>query len=436
MQRSRYTLLIDDFPERGKHLFFCTRTQAVVVIDDQLKRGVERLPSNGTGPGVDQAMQELRRRGFLVADRGEDTRIIEEWFRRIRTDTSHLKVILLTTYACNFACSYCVEEGVKAPVFMTEETAREAVSFIRKQAVRLGCKALSVSFYGGEPLLNLRAIRTVSAGLRAFCQENGLEFGFTVTTNGALLTPAIVNELKELGLLGVKITVDGTPEHHNRKRPFKNGRGSFATIMENLTYAVDHIGVDLGGNFDADNAESFPVLLDHLKARGLVSKLRKVSFKPISQTPKDREYRAASSELECVFSDAWTAERMAVLRRCVLEKGFASDPGIGINLCSVVMDSSVFVVDPEGKLFKCPALVGHRDFQVGSLAEGFIGTPASPDLWRRCLECAYLPLCGDGCLYGAYLRFGDPMRLNCQRDHVEYTVRENLKMNYRYRKTR
>jgi sulfatase maturation enzyme AslB (radical SAM superfamily) len=70
------------------------------------------------------------------------------------------------------------------------------------------------------------------------------------------------------------------------------------------------------------------------------------------------------------------------------------------------------------------------EFAVGDIATGEAAALGTPELWRRCAECAYSPLCGDGCMYGAYMRYGDPARLNCPKEYVEYVVRENLKSQY------
>jgi uncharacterized protein len=239
-----------------------------------------------------------------------------------------------------------------------------------------------------------------------------------------------VEDLVGYGLKGVKVTLDGSREHHDRKRPFKNGRGSFDTIVQNILQAVDSIDVDVGCNFDEENIESFPELLEYLQQLGLAAKLHAIRFKPISEILNDREGLSSSAELDCVYSKPQTARHMVELRKLALERGFRLDPGIGVNMCSIMANRSIFTIDPLGKIYKCPALVGRSEFEVGDIRTGEIAGQNPPELWKRCLGCAYLPLCGEGCLFGALLRFGDPYRLNCQKEYLEYLVRENLKLNY------
>lgn len=430
MIRSRYTLLYENFPEQGKHLFFSTRTQAIVVIDNELKVLLGSLPTPGIPESAQGALSQLIRMGFLVSSEEDDRRIMEGWFQELKSDTSQVAATILTTYACNFACPYCVEEEVIAPVHMSDATAEAAVSYTACKAAELGSEELFVSFYGGEPLLNLKALRIVAAGLRQFAAQSGIRFAFGMTTNGSLLKPDVVDELKDLGLKGIKVTLDGTREFHDRKRPFRNGKGTFDVIIENILYASKVIGVDVGGNFDEDNYESFPALLDYLKETGLHELIRAARFKPISRTLVDRAKIPHNGELDCVYTDPRVAKQMAEIRQATVDRGIPVEEGIGVNLCSMVMGSSQFTIDPEGRLYKCPALVGYPDFQVGTIWEGEQRRLVKEDLWKRCMDCAYLPLCGEGCLYGAYLRYGDLERLNCQREYVEYLVEKNLKADY------
>ena len=442
MMRSKYTLFVENHPDRGKHLFFCTRTQAMVVVDDELKGAIDALPSMPGGKAVADALVTLAGMGFLVQNRTEENADIERYFHALKSDGSRIDATVLTTYACNFACPYCVEEGVKAAVHMDEQTAVRTVAYIGERVQEHNAEKLFVTFYGGEPLLNLKAMRIVAGGLQEFCKPRGVEFNFGITTNGALLSTEVVDDLLGFGLKGVKVTLDGFGPFHDRKRPFADGRGSFDRIVENVYHAVEKIDVDVGGNFDHENIDSFPQLLDHLKVLGLADKLHRVRFKPISETPQDRAGMADGAEMACIFGEISTAERLVELRRLALEKGFPVDPGIGVNACAMTANSAVFTIDPTGRIFKCPAFVGHEEFAAGSIATGetggrtAAGEAADQQLWQRCSDCPYVPLCGEGCQFGSYLRYGDTSRLNCRKEFVEHMVRENLKLNYSYRQNK
>jgi uncharacterized protein len=428
MKVSRYTITLSNFPDPGKHLVFNTRTQAQVVIDNELKGILESLPA-APDEKTAQALTTLERLGITAGDSIDEDAVITDWFDKMRANRSTLKPTVLTTYSCNFACSYCVENGVRNPVFMKEETARKTASYILAEAKKLGTKNIFITFYGGEPLLNLSALRTVARETGRPAREAGISFAFGMSTNGSLLTRDVVQELKDLGLARAKITLDGTREAHDRKRPFAGGKGSFDTIVKNVQDSLDLITIDIGGNFDNENAADIPRLLDYLAELGLQKKVGRILFKPICPTFQDREGMSPSVEMECVYGSMENVKRMVELSRMAAEKGFSVDDDIGVHFCEAVSSRTSFTIDPEGRLYRCPAFVGRESFSSGDIGSGE-REAAFPELWKRCAGCAYVPLCGDGCIFDAFIRFGDAGKLSCHREAMEYTVREALKDSY------
>ena len=429
MKRSLYTKYVDNYPKEGEHLLFNTLNHGLMTVDDSLRNSLENLDKNGsTIPG--KLRKELRSQGMIVKNERKERKQLETYFKEIKkTAESALEVTILTTFACNFACVYCVEEGVISSIKMDEETADKTAEYIEKEARRLKVEAIYLSFYGGEPLMHIPPIRSISKRLRAFCEKKGLEFAFALTTNGALLKPGIVLELAELGLEGVKITIDGDREHHNAKRPYRDGRGSFDDIMKNVRFAVNYIAVDIGGNFDEENVGSFEALIHYLKDEGIAPLLHLVSFKPISQTPADRKKALPTAELECAYARDDTADSMIKLRKLLIDNGFSTDEGIGVNICGMTLNDTQFTVDPTGIIYKCPAFVGREEFSVGNLTDGVASTPKL-ELWRRCAGCENAALCGDGCMYGSYIQYGDPDKLNCRKTYIDTVASENLKLEY------
>ena len=429
MKRSLYTKYVDNYPEPGQHLLFNTLNHGIMTVDDILRRCIENLDLHASSI-PSEYMKELRHQRMIVKNEKEDKKLLETYFKEIKkTAESSQEVTILTTFACNFACVYCVEEGVISSIKMDEETADKTVEYIQKEARRLKVEAIHLYFYGGEPLMHIPPIRSIAARLGAFCEKKGLEFAFALTTNGALLKPAIVLELAELGLEGVKITIDGDREHHNAKRPYRNGRGSFDDIMKNIRFAANYIAIDIGGNFDEENVGSFEALISYLKDEGVAGQLNRVSFKPISQTPEDRKNVLPTAELECAFARNETADSMIKLRKLLIDNGFSTDEGIGVNICGITLNDTQFTVDPVGKIYKCPAFVGREEFSVGTLFDGVKSEPKL-ELWRRCTGCEDAALCGDGCMYGSYIQYGDLEKLNCQKTYIDTVVSENLKLEY------
>ena len=103
----------------------------------------------------------------------------------------------------------------------------------------------------------------------------------SIITNGLLLTEEVVDRLMPFGLKGVKITLDGDRDTHNRMRPLRGGQGTFDRIIENIRRVAGRCGIAIGGNFDESSVDSYPALLEFLREQEFADKLVKVNFKPI-----------------------------------------------------------------------------------------------------------------------------------------------------------
>lgn len=400
--------------------------------DDELKELLNTTTGFTGTPDREQTIKALTKMGMLVPENTDEDQVLAEWFNAIRNKRKVLQATVLTTYGCNFACTYCVEGEDHPEISMDGQTAYRTSQFLQAKIEKYSPERVDVVFYGGEPLLNQEPIRIIVPQVRHFSEKRGIPFSFRLITNGALLTPGKTDELKQMGLKQVKITVDGTREHHDKRRPYRNGGGTYDTVMKNLEYAAAKVKVHLGGNFDAENADSMISLLDELEKRGLKDQLAMVSFKPIAESVTDIHNQARPGiELRCDYNDPETARIIFNLRKETILRGFKAPPGIGMDLCSMTTNPLMLVIDPRGSLFRCPAFVGYNQFISGTIERGEGDRPPARSLDSECRSCPYVPLCGEGCSFASFIRHGDINRMSCQKTFMEYIVRENIKLNYR-----
>ena len=138
-----------------------------------------------------------------------------------------LSLVLLPTEQCNFRCTYCYEDYSGGR--MSEATARSIQRFIERCAERLGL--LEISWFGGEPLLAMPIIESISEHILAVVRERPhLLYSGYMTTNAYFLTSGTFQRLTGLGIRRYHITLDGPEEKHNRTRLRADGSGSFQQI--------------------------------------------------------------------------------------------------------------------------------------------------------------------------------------------------------------
>ncbi len=104
------------------------------------------------------------------------------------------------TNQCNLSCQYCYEFGEDKvatpegkPKFMDFETAKASVDFLLAQSA--GRRAVHITFFGGETLMNFPLLKQVVAYATEQAAAQGRTIDFSLTTNATLLTPAIIEFL-------------------------------------------------------------------------------------------------------------------------------------------------------------------------------------------------------------------------------------------------
>ena len=72
-----------------------------------------------------------------------------------------MEIILWVTDDCNLNCTYCYEKKQKGIYYMNQNTALSIIENIIKEIKENNYKSLSISFMGGEPLLNFPIINFI-----------------------------------------------------------------------------------------------------------------------------------------------------------------------------------------------------------------------------------------------------------------------------------
>jgi MoaA/NifB/PqqE/SkfB family radical SAM enzyme len=127
---------------------------------------------------------------------------------------------IMVTGRCNFKCTHCYAAGWTDKEAVELEVVERAI----KELISLG--VFHFILQGGEPLTEperLKAIIRMCRPERSF---------INVVTNGYLLTPDVIRELKALGVSKIAVSIDsGIAEEHDR---FRNQMGSWERAVWGL----------------------------------------------------------------------------------------------------------------------------------------------------------------------------------------------------------
>lgn len=428
MKESRYNFF---FEVDKKHFVFNSLTCALAHIDDSFKENMKRA-INGEDINT-KLLHDMKKSGVLVEDSFDELDYLRVIHMQVKFQERSLGMIIAPTLMCNFACPYCYE--TPQATFMNDEVMNAIVERVKDATERK--LPVKITWYGGEPLLAKDVIWKLSKDMIDICEKNGANYRAMMISNGYLVDDNVIENMIAYKINHVQVTVDGTPDIHNARRKLKNSNEpTFDRIMMNVKKMTDAgIHVSIRINVDKTNVERVNELIPELKKyrfKNCYIYLGKVTdstdvIEHIADTCLDMpEY---SSEF-----NNWT--------RVLMENAVMPDikpiyPSFKNSFCTADC-LSIFVVDPNGNMYKCLHDVGDLSKKVGNIVEQKDNIKSieqqeqfsfhsnyllwSPFNFQKCRECKILPLCMGGCT-SAGIRASEPI---CE--PLKYNLIDSLKL--------
>lgn len=377
----------------------------------------EKYPPQELTEALNEA-EFLRKEGVLWA---------KPFYRGINLDKPPVKALCLNVaHSCNLACRYCFagkgRYGEESSL-MSIDTGKAAVDFLLARSA--GRKHMEIDYFGGEPLLNMKTVRAVTAYARQRGNREGVEFQFTLTTNALLLDEDCLSYFRDEGF-SIILSLDGRPEVHNRMRRSAAGRESYEQISEKILDFLNKWDDNyyVRGTFTRFNRD-FSRDVAHLYELGI----RNISLEPVVSSPADewslreedlpeleREYELlAEYYLQCLRAgDPFNYFHFNI----DLDGG----PCIYKRLSGCGAGEEYLAVTPAGDLYPCHQLIGDKALLMGNVSRKDFNTlgqdvfPAAGPLGHECSSCWARYHCGGGCRAASKLvhgEFGRPYRLEC-----------------------
>ncbi|MEW6426660.1 MAG: geopeptide radical SAM maturase [Thermodesulfobacteriota bacterium] len=416
MHLSRYLKVVEPAEPDGEVLLYSCRRTSLVRLPAMLFAALQR------GEADAATVRALKKLGMLVEDQEAERVEVHNLPAALNRLNPTLRLAVVVGMRCNFACRYCYEGDLKGDHAMDDAVAAQLLRYVGER-LSPSKKRLIVDFYGGEPLLYMARIISLCQQFKALADRRGVSFQATLVSNGSLLTGERAAELAACGVTAAKVTIDGPAEVHDRSRPFRNGRGSFATIVANLRAAHHTLKLTLAGNFTATTWRQFPLLLDYLAENGLgpvaFAEVKFDAAMQINDVHGPADFREGTLSTE----EPWLVEACLVLRREIRRRGYTY-PRLQPSTCMIEQDDNI-AVHFNGDLYKCVALVGREAFRAGDLRQGIVDgfrRTYCCGHWRAnpaCGACAYLPLCFGGCRFLTYQRTGAMAGVDCQKAYFD-----------------
>ncbi len=312
------------------------------------------------------------------------------------------------TQRCNLSCSYCYLGERKAPLFdMTYEIADKSIDLLfHNMNTRI---KPSITFWGGEPLLNFDLIKYIVLKSREFERKYSTQVYFTVITNGTILNHKILDFFDKEKVV-IQISLDGNETIHNYYRKTKSGKGSFQIIINNLEKIKKYNKTNNYHNLFLKctlTKKSKPLIkiLEYFNEKDIFYCLTPVCptifFNKNNEIVEPHEIEK-QGKLQFYNWESMFLKGKEIKNRVIT--GTLIDLFLGIkNRYPCAAGTSSFGIGSDGKIYPCHRLFNNPQYIIGDVWHG-INFETSYSLFDHaideknlCNKCGFLYLCRCTC---------------------------------------
>lgn len=382
--------------EDGSLLIYNTISSGVLLLDEANAKLFRSLNENNIFMDNDLICQ-LKHGGMFIDDGINELQNLKLFSRVNQYHSQGLNITIAPTTYCNFQCPYCYEAGAKHDNITKDVEEKILDLVINKTSPS---SELRVAWYGGEPLLRYDAIKRLSQEFIKLVEMAALNsYQANIITNGYLLSKSMAQELQDLHITEVQITLDGNEESHNKRRVHETGTPTYRKILENIVDASPHVRITIRINIDASNCNFANKLLDDLEALNLQ---RTVS---LYVAPVENINNIMDDDM-CLSMADFSEYELYFLKQSS-QKGFSvvSMPLHKYSFCGAV-NMNTIVIGPNGEYYKCWNDIGRAEFSIGNVYEGTKSNNGinswllyDPYVDKECSVCKLFPICVGGCPY-------------------------------------
>lgn len=321
-----------------------------------------------------------------------------------------MSIAFWVTEDCNLCCDYCYEGKNKKIAYMSKETIDKSIEFLKDEFF----DGMNLLIHGGEPFLAFDImdylVKTINA---KFSNVN-----YMVTTNGTIMNERIFKFIVE-DLKAITVSIDGDEVTHNMNRKYKNGKGSFSTVIKNaklLNKYIDELRIRLTINHSTVHNMSSSI--EYLIKEGF-------NFLSVSVDEYDQYWCDDSSH---IYKDELIK----------ISNNYRDREDVYIDILDLVYIKKEECrlgkhILPNGNIYPCAASVGRDEFLIGNIFSSldiprmeYLKKISKIPLHSECRECSIKESCEyvrckiiNKCITG---KFNCPSLIGCTINNINHQV--------------
>lgn len=303
-----------------------------------------------------------------------------------------MNITVELTKNCNLKCAYCYQrqwdkKNKRAISFTTLDKIKSLCNLIYNRNINF----LTLSFIGGEPLLELKKLLYCYKKIKNFADANNLKLFVFIDTNGTIYS----DKIKIIENLYINITIS-TKKDHNKYRNALNPFDCYSLVLSNILKYENLLTssqVSLRYNVNGENYKDLELHIKNLLNSGLKSKDIDLAYTV--------DYNEFKNTLSRTKYYKWLYTKAYEI---LYQHGFSIRyfPTFSFYPCSAYSKNSI-KVHCDGKISLCDSWdINKANFTIDDLLknyQNFINTYEaikrySPLDLKKCKSCKYLLICG------------------------------------------
>lgn len=338
----------------------------------------------------DEALNKFADEGLVVDSNADE---ISDLITAVQSklDNGDQIVTIFPTTNCNARCWYCYEEGI-SHCDMSQNTIEHTIQFIKQTFNK---PEISINWFGGEPLLNIDAIKQITLALK----DASYTLNTCITSNGSLITQELISLLLDnYCKKTMSITIDAIGDEYGEIKRYTDiqSNQAYIQVITNVKLLLT-AGIKVLIRINYQNFAKARQIYQHLDAEFSIfhKSLFYIYYAPIWNKKTGHSY---DSTLQ-FFNYMRDGYDINVLANPFVDNVFlhhvANDRTI--SYCSA-MSKNHYVINADGALYRCHCLVSDRKYSCGNVFNGIDDSAFGykmfePKIESKCESCSILPVC-------------------------------------------
>lgn len=435
---SKYNIIVPFTRSKNfEFLVYNGINDTIIKVDKEL---IDVLENNNLALLKEEEKRGLLNLGILTYHENEINSYIFRHRSKIYSPLE-CEFTLRLTSECNLYCNGCLSESSINKNIISSELVGRILDVIKSQSLTIGAKVINLRIIGGEPLLHPELTLKIMKDLKYWGKQEKIDVMGALVTNGTLLDENLIDEIASFFDV-IQITLEGDPIEHNSIRKFKDGTGTFNSILKSIEMISNTeypIFVLIRLHITENSFKSLNSLLSILKEKNIHLNPR-INIFPIGRFSKNTICQMFAPF--CV-QDINPDLILASIKK-LHEFGFKQLPRplpTYMNLPCPLSSAYSLAFDLDGNCYNCLRMIGNQELRAAYFdKENFVRNPEhvydfsvrEAQDYNECKGCKLMVFCNGGCAYRAFEENGSYNSFNCA--NIQDIIPKKLLMYYEFSK--